>query len=212
MRTNEDLAMLAKQGDREATAQLWEQTKKLVFKYLSHYFKIGKKCGFDVDDMLQIGFFGFIRAIKYYDPEKGYAFNSYLPLNVNGAIRTELKIKHNKELPPFTLSLDEQIAGEKDPIFLVDAMEDNAATHDMEQVEINLYLSQLREVLRPGLDALDERGREVMNDRICKGESYAEIGRRYGITRQAVQSKERTCLRKFQTPEYLQRLKSFLYT
>ncbi|KXS45580.1 MAG: RNA polymerase primary sigma factor [Candidatus Frackibacter sp. T328-2] len=68
-----ELARQAKDGDQEARKELIEHNLRLVVSTAKKY--QGK--GLDLQDLIQEGNLGLMKAIDKFDPEKGYKFSTY---------------------------------------------------------------------------------------------------------------------------------------
>lgn len=81
-RTNEQLALACQAGDRQAIAQLWEQTKALICSWCYHYYERGRDrcaaCGVELADLQQEGFLALLDAVQAFEPEREYKFTSWL--------------------------------------------------------------------------------------------------------------------------------------
>lgn len=90
-RSNEDLCLLAQQGDEDACAELLLQNDAYIVSLI-------QKLGFDykshVEDLMQCGYIGMLRAVEKFDPEKGCNFLAY----ATNWINKELKAYRNKVL------------------------------------------------------------------------------------------------------------------
>ena len=93
--TNEEMVILIRQGHKEYYLELWERVQKLISML------IGKKIknrvlpnDIDSEDLHQCGYFAMLVAVKVYNPDKGYKFNTYLDLHVKNAISET--INHGK--------------------------------------------------------------------------------------------------------------------
>lgn len=105
--TNEELAMLAKSGDKEALHNLYFAVALLLIKLMKPYFKI---CGVrktTPDDLLQCRYFIVLAAVKAYAPEKGILFNSYLHHHTQNICLEELGYRGKKQI--YTDSLNDPI-------------------------------------------------------------------------------------------------------
>ncbi len=54
-------------------------------------FKLASVYGEDVDDLIQIGYIGLLKAIKGFDPDKGYKFSTYAVPMITGEIRSQMR-------------------------------------------------------------------------------------------------------------------------
>ena len=81
-RTNEQLALACQAGDKQAIAQLWEQTKALICSWCYHYYERGRDrcaaCGVELADLQQEGFLALLDAVQAFEPEREYKFTSWL--------------------------------------------------------------------------------------------------------------------------------------
>lgn len=79
--------LLAKSGDNEAL-------EKLFAKYKNDILRNGKNLfikGGDIDDLLQEGYIGLIKAIKSYDETRGVSFSTFANLCIKRQIITAIK-------------------------------------------------------------------------------------------------------------------------
>ena len=75
--SNEELCVLAKSGDLDARNQLLQANLSFIQKQAN---KIGGQSGsgrIDVDDLIQEGCLGLMKAISRFDPERGTKFLTY---------------------------------------------------------------------------------------------------------------------------------------
>ena len=68
-----ELGRRVKNGDREAETELIEKNLRLVISIAKKY--LG--CGLDMDDLIQSGSMGLMKAAQKYDPDLGYRFSTY---------------------------------------------------------------------------------------------------------------------------------------
>jgi RNA polymerase sigma factor (sigma-70 family) len=213
MRTNEELAVLVKQGDRQAVNELWEQVRRLVNRITARYFSLGKKLGVSPAELLQEAAIGMLRAVHYYRPEKGRPFISYLDFNIRGAVFIALGMRNGKEPPPRPLSLDVQIEGHNPdyPIFMYDIIEDPAAELELQEPERDLYMLELRAVMNERLDALKPKQRQILHARFWEGKTLQQAAEDIGVTRQRAQQLEQEAFAKLRLPQSLRKLRPFMY-
>lgn len=84
---NEKYIPLAKAGDEEATAKLMELNSGLVSGIARRF--IGR--GIDIEDLIQIGSIGMLKAIRSFDTERGTQFSTYAVPLIIGEIRKYLR-------------------------------------------------------------------------------------------------------------------------
>lgn len=85
--TNEELAILIQQGNKELCTQLWERVRKLIVMLIEKYTKNWVLPNdIDKEDLLQCGYFVMLAAVKAYDPNKKYKFSSYLSYHVRNIV------------------------------------------------------------------------------------------------------------------------------
>ena len=75
--SNEELAVLSQQGNREAIAGLWEQAKRLLYQLARRFYgRYGADCcaqrGVTMADLEQECFLALLDAIKGFKPTVGY--------------------------------------------------------------------------------------------------------------------------------------------
>jgi RNA polymerase sigma factor (sigma-70 family) len=210
MRTNEELAVLVQQGDRQAAGELWEQVRRLVILITARYFPICQQNNIDPSDLEQEGYFAVMRAAKAYNPGKRILFSSYLEWHVRNVAREALGLRGRRCLR-CSKSLDEPIPTDDGFIFLYDAFEDEIAAQDMERLVHDEYLQQLRAVMNERLDKLKPKQRAVIHARFWEGKSMRETAKDVGLTFQRVQQLEQEAFAKLRLPQSLRKLQPFMY-
>lgn len=84
---NISLVRAAREGDTDAEAELLELNMGLVRRAAMRF--CGR--GTDYDDLLQIGTVGLLKAIRSFDPDRGFAFSTYAVPLVVGEIKRSLR-------------------------------------------------------------------------------------------------------------------------
>lgn len=86
--SNEELAVLAKGGNVEAAAELWENCHKvilmLMWRYLKHTNVSLSDVGVEISDLEQECYLVMIDALRSFSPEKRWKFNTYLERHLRG--------------------------------------------------------------------------------------------------------------------------------
>jgi len=207
---NEELAILAQQGDKNAMFDLWEATRRLIYKLLQPYHTVCPRYGMVIEDLQQEGYFAFVRAVKAYKPEKGILFTSYLNYSVQNVAHEALGGRGKKTPDPFPASLDEPIKGiEDESISLGDTIPDESAAAEFEQVQDDWQREQLAATMRECLGELPENRRNILYARYYEQKSLRETGQAQGCTPEAVRQQEYHALRALRHPRHAGRLKPY---
>jgi RNA polymerase sporulation-specific sigma factor len=82
-----DALRRAKNGDKDAAAELVEENSGLIWSIARRFF--GR--GVEADDLYQLGCVGFLKAIQGYDESYGTQFSTYAVPKISGEIRRFLR-------------------------------------------------------------------------------------------------------------------------
>ena len=93
MATDEELVILAQNGDSDSELELFSRYKNALRKISRSYFLIGG----DVEDLLQEGMVGLFKAIKSYSPEKKVNFSAFASLCIKRQVQTAVKKASNQK-------------------------------------------------------------------------------------------------------------------
>lgn len=95
--SNEELAILAQQGDKRALYRLWQQIETLVCMICGRVYQYRKdradRAGVAEEDMRQEGYFAFLDAVQAYSPASGYRFTTYLHYPLQNRINALLGVR-----------------------------------------------------------------------------------------------------------------------
>lgn len=171
-RTNEQLALACQAGDKQAIAQLWEQTKALICSWCYHYYERGRDrcaaCGVELADLQQEGFLALLDAVQAFEPEREYKFTSWLKFPLKNRCNALLGKRGAPRLLNGCGSLDETIGEDKDTA-IMDMIADPSAGEEFESVEDQEYNRQLHEALQEAMDTLQEKHRDILQWRYYDG-------------------------------------------
>jgi len=176
--TNEELATLAAQGDTESLHKLYFAVAPLIYKITSRYFKFCEtsRNGVRLEDLTQCGYFAYLDALKYYSPEKGFLFNTYLSYCVRKVCLEELGFRGKKQVE--TVSLDAPIFNENEELTLGDTIPDpNANT--AEYAELN----DMQILVRREIDRLPIRNQIVIYGVFYENKTLEQIAEERGWER-----------------------------
>ena len=156
--TNEELAKAIKQGDSGLVPELWEHIRKFVVVQANRYFMSlseERQNHTSVDDLIQSGYFGFLNAIEYYDPQKPYKFVTYMENNLKNAFAKEVGLRygHGRTDAAFTARHLEEPANsqEDDSLTLLNTITAVATSGTIDQAIENVFNMELRNVLELSL-------------------------------------------------------------
>lgn len=195
--TNEQLALRAKKDDAVAQETLFLKIQPLLYHLASSYFPLCTRAGITVEDLKQDLYFAFLQAIKAYDPQKQYAFNSYLNLSIRSICRTALGIR-NKQFPPTTVSLDTPI---HEDLTLWDTLIDTNI-----DLQSRLDKSDLYQSIKSAIASLPRIQQQVIFFRYIKGMSAAKTANKIGVPIARIHTLQRTALLKLRRQPSLRAL------
>lgn len=180
-RTNEQLALACQTGDRQAIAQLWEQTKALICSWCYHYYERGRDCcaacGVELADLQQEGFLALLDAVQAFEPEREYKFITWLKFPLKNRCNALLGKRGAPRLLNECGSLDEA-TGEDEDTSRLDMIADPNAGEEFESVEEREYNRQLHEALQEAMDTLQEQHRNILQWRYYDGLTLQQCGER----------------------------------
>jgi RNA polymerase sporulation-specific sigma factor len=183
---NEELALLVQQGDSEALPLLWEKTCQLITRMAKqyHYFLDGNKYGVEIDDLIQEGYFALLNAVKYYKPEKGYAFTTYLTYTLKNAFKTAKRIRggHNRDALNYATSLDMPV-GEEGDNTMVDFITDETAEAAYDALIVE-DIAQIILATARGLSNPNEW--RIIFECVYLGRTFESMADELGVSPQAV--------------------------
>lgn len=206
--TNEELAALAQAGDAAVLTELWKNTRRLCWKIAGKYLALAERAGMEREDLKQECYFGFLGALRAFDPASGNKFTSYLNYPVWNACADALGIRGGRRMKPRAVSLqsplDDEDGGE-----LQDLVEDKAATKPLEDVEDQAFCDQLRETLEKLLDGIDARQALTLRARYFEGKGQKETAAALGCAPSRVGQLEGKGLCALRHPRRVRQLRQF---
>ena len=222
--TNAALAALAAAGNAFALGQLWEINRGLLrslfWKWYPSHREQADAHGLTADDFEQEGFFAVKYAAETYDPDKGFAFTTWLASAMQRQIGRAMSNGHRRHIigedgkqatvsaDPLNhcTSLDLPLKpGGDDSETLGDLQPDPAATREMLEVEEKLYHEQLHDALEEAMEKLTTQEGEVLRRIYYAGHTLQQISADEEISFQRVQQIKNTAFRKLRNNPRLRR-------
>lgn len=165
---DDDVAVLAQQGDGDALEYLLDKYKNFVRARARSYFLVGA----DHEDIVQEGMIGLYKSIRDYNPEKQTSFRAFAELCVKRQIITAIKTATRQKHVPLNsyVSLNKPLYGEESDRTLLDVIEGRVTNPE------DLFISQedvshIQEQLGTTLSDLEQQALDAFLD----GKSYQEI-------------------------------------
>ena len=165
---DDDIVVLAQQGDGEALEYLLDKYKNFVRARARSYFLVGA----DHEDIVQEGMIGLYKAIRDYKPDKQSVFRAFAELCVKRQIITAIKTATRQKHVPLNsyVSLNKPLYGEESDRTLLDVIEGRVTNPEdlfIGQEDVSHIQNQLGSVL-------SDLEQQVL-DAFLNGKSYQEI-------------------------------------
>lgn len=212
--TNEELAAMIKEGNTGLIPSLWEQVERFTAAKARDYFNLHPltcaAAGVTLDDLQQEAYFALLDAVRYFDPEAGNTFLTYMKYPLQNAFNALCgrRTQKGKQAP---LNHSKSIytpIGEED-ITIADTLEDEGAAADFQQSEDSIYNSQLHNALEECLATLPEIQEAAIRCRFYEGLTIAQTGEKIGLSRTQSQNREYEGLRALRRGWNRKRLEPF---
>lgn len=212
---NEQLVMAIKQGATEYTAELWENTYKLIYKLITGYYnKFAERCqscGVTLDDMKQESYIAFVGMIEAFDPEKGLKFSSYANFQIKNVVFGMLGFRTDKKRPlNDASSLNEPVPGYdvEDDKTIIDTIADGTATEAIESVEDDIFLSEFKSAIDKVMsEHLTELQRDVIYGRFYDNKTFNELADENGVNRDRIRRTEGLALNEIRKSQEMKRFR-----
>lgn len=171
-KTDEEIAILAKEGEESALEYLLVKYKDLVNGKVNKYFMIGA----EKEDIIQEGMIGLYKAIKCFDNEKQNSFKSFANLCVERqlitAIKTSTRQKH-LALNSY-LSLNMSAYDDDEDTSLIDVFNSKTVEDPLDTITKKEYYKFVESKID---DTLSDFEKQVLQ-RFAAGDTYVKIAER----------------------------------
>ena len=172
--TDEDIALLAQQGDVEASEYLLNKYKNFVRSKARSYFLVGA----DHEDIVQEGMIGLFKAFRDFRPDKLASFHAFAELCVTRQIITAIKTATRQKHIPLNsyVSLNKPIYEEESDRTLMDVITEGRGADPEELIIGQEDLSSINHKIDEVLSGLEQEVLRAYLD----GKSYQEIADNLG--------------------------------
>ncbi len=157
--TNEQLAEFIQTGSSdELIPVLWEKIKPLIYMKCDRAYTAKtdyyKQCGVEVWDMKQACYSAYLAAIKYYKPESGYKFTTFLIKPMQNAINELTGCKTSKRnVLNTSVSLDQTISDDEgSETSYIETIADPHANDFIEQIDKQAEAFTIWAIVNTALD------------------------------------------------------------
>ena len=171
--SDDDVVVLAQQGDGEALEFLLDKYKNFVRGRARSYFLVGA----DHEDIVQEGMIGLYKSIRDFKPDKQSSFRAFAELCVKRQIITAIKTATRQKHVPLNsyVSLNKPLYGEESDRTLLDVIE-GRMTNPEELFIGQEDMSHIQEQIGTVLSDLEQQVLSAFLD----GKSYQEIAEMLG--------------------------------
>lgn len=195
-----EIAALSRAGDQEARRLLINHNVAFVLSMCRRY--AGKGCR--LDDLVQEGMIGLLKAVEHFDPAKGNRFSTYASWWIRAYVQKYLRDMRATVKPiisqpgaerfalPRDFSLDTPI-GDDDETTHLDRLEDTDATP-----EDTFFRSERSREVAEALQRVKKRigglGWDIVEQRLEEDQprTLEEIGKDWGLSRERVRQVEKS--------------------
>lgn len=170
-KTDEELAILAKNGEKDALEYLLKKYVGLVNVKVNKYFIIGA----EREDIVQEGMIGLYKAIKSFEKDKQNSFKSFANLCIERQLITAIKTSNRQKHMALnsSVSLNTSAYDNEDESF-IEIFDAKTAEDPLDTITKKEYYESIGDRIEQYLSDFEK---QVLN-RYAMGESYVKIAER----------------------------------
>ena len=176
-----NLIKKAQSGDDNAFSELIKQYSPLISSIVRKYFL----AGFEVEDLMQIGYISLIKAIKDFNCEGKANFSTYLYMAVQGDIKNEVAKSFNNKNMALNNALSLDISFDEDDEDGVYSPWAYLFTSDSSIEDEVIKEQKIKQLLIVLKNNLDKEERQILS-LYLQGYKYSEIAQKVGVTTKKV--------------------------
>lgn len=168
-KTDEEIAEIARDGDKEALEYLLNRYKDLVEIKVNKYFIIGA----EKEDIIQEGLIGLYKAIKNFDASKENSFRSFANLCIERQLITAIKTSNRQKHMPLnsSISLNATAYDDDSDTELLDKLDMQVLEDPLDTITKKEYYKIIETRIDQNLSDFEK---QVLT-RYARGESYVNI-------------------------------------
>lgn len=178
--TNEELAVLAQQGDREAAGALWEQVKRLLYQLARRFYhRYGADCcaqrGVTLADLEQECFLALLDAVRGFKPTGGWQFTTYLTRASESRFKSCMGLRKVNPLDVAESLNAPTVADGEKPVEAGDLISDPKAAGELESIDTAAETAYFHKELENGLAQLDTVQSAIIRRRYYDKQTRAQV-------------------------------------
>lgn len=178
-RTNEELALFVKAGDRSAAHALWANCQNLIQciarRYRTVHREALERAGQEGCDLEQEGYFAMLEAAGAFEESKGYRFNTYLTFHAWNRFGRLCGLRGRREALNDAVSLDASFGEYEDNEGLMELIADPDAAEELSRIAETDEEKEIARVVSESVECLPEAERNVIRMRYYSGLEYTSI-------------------------------------
>ena len=171
-KTDEELAEIAKNGDKDALEYLLNRYKDLVDMKVNKYFIVGA----EKEDIIQEGMIGLYKAIKSFDSAKENSFKSFANLCIERQLITAIKTSNRQKHIPLnsSISLNANAYDDDSDTELLEKLDMQVLEDPLDTITKKEYYKNIETKIDQSLSSFEK---QVLT-RYARGESYVNIAQK----------------------------------
>ena len=171
-KTDEELAEIAKNGDKDALEYLLNRYGDLVDMKVNKYFIIGA----EKEDIVQEGMIGLYKAIKSFDSAKENSFKSFANLCIERQLITAIKTSNRQKHIPLnsSISLNANAYDDDSDTELLEKLDMQVLEDPLDTITKKEYYKNIETKIDQNLSSFEK---QVLT-RYARGESYVNIAQK----------------------------------
>lgn len=200
--SNEELALKIQQGEQRYYNQLWDNTRKLLYRILNkELYKRTIPNHITKEDLQQELYFALCKAVGWYNPEKGYKFNSYLNYAVKCMLSSALPLHFVAESSLNEPVFDDKGDSKKEMIDYIPDSE-NGIENKIDEIQRN----EVSETVRAAVNLLPINERTAVYAHYLQNRTFVSIAEQAGCSIELIRQRTNNGLRKLRKDKTLQQL------
>lgn len=164
--SNEELAVLIRDGDNARILELWQQCNAFIWKQARReIYRLEGRRGVDVYDLAQSGFLAMLDAAKSFDANAGFAFMTWLGFKIKTAFQEAAGCRTKRQMmEPIdnSVSLETPLTDDENADVLGDLIIDTAAEKAIDAVAEADMAQRLHGALENALATLPQEQADAL--------------------------------------------------